>query len=201
MVYLREDHKEVDSQKLHQFITQNPLGIITTAIASQEYPKIQSTHIPWVLDAKDDSNCYIRGHMARQNPHAKALILEASKNPGGKLEEEVVVLFQSPVNHYITPKFYTETKPSTGKVVPTWNYKTVEVRGFATVFYNSKDQKAKDFLSQQVEELSNQSESLIMGHNGEDGPEPWLVSDAPRNYIDILLKSIIGIEIKVTSIG
>ena len=40
-----------------------------------------------------------------------------------------MVLFTSPVQHYVTPKFYTATKPATGKVAPTWNYAAVQVYG------------------------------------------------------------------------
>lgn len=36
----------------------------------------------------------------------------------GKLEQDVLVLFNSPLHHYVTPKFYTETKPTTAKVSP-----------------------------------------------------------------------------------
>ena len=39
----------------------------------------------------------------------------------------VLVVFQGP-DAYITPSWY-ETKRETGKVVPTWNYAMVQVRG------------------------------------------------------------------------
>lgn len=47
-------------------------------------------------------------------------LMEKGKGSGQFLEEEVLVLFTSQVQHYVTPKFYTETKPVSGKVVPTW---------------------------------------------------------------------------------
>jgi predicted FMN-binding regulatory protein PaiB len=37
----------------------------------------------------------------------------------------------------LTPKFYVETKPDTGKVVPTWNYSAVQVYGKATILFDS----------------------------------------------------------------
>lgn len=41
--------------------------------------------------------------------------------------EECLAVFQGP-QAYITPSWYA-TKRETGKVVPTWNYATVQVRG------------------------------------------------------------------------
>ena len=56
--------------------------------------------------------------MARQNPHSKAMAesLSAMSPPGEFLEQEVLVLFNAAAQHYVTPKFYVETKPSTSHV-------------------------------------------------------------------------------------
>jgi transcriptional regulator len=63
---------------LRRFIRENPLGILTTAIKSPSHPSLQSSHIPWVVDVDDDDSEVelgkLRGHMARQNPQAKAII-------------------------------------------------------------------------------------------------------------------------------
>lgn len=74
----------------------------------------------------------LRGHIARQNPQSKAIIeylnaesSDVTSSPKTHLEEDVLVIFNGPVHHYVTPKFYTETKPTSGKVVPTWDYEAV----------------------------------------------------------------------------
>ena len=80
-MYLRAAHAEGSIPLLREFIVKNPLGILTTGIASrgdsQERPFILSSHIPWVLDVKDpsDQNALptLRGHIARQNPQAKSI--------------------------------------------------------------------------------------------------------------------------------
>jgi transcriptional regulator len=111
---------------------------------------------------------------------------------GSYLEEEVLVLFTAQAHHYVTPKFYVETKPSTGKVVPTWNYAAVQAYGRAKVWFDSKAPETGQFLSKQIRALSQHAERSVMGYE-----EPWKVDDAPESYIELLQKAIIGIEIKV----
>ena len=206
-MYLRAVHAEAQIPVLQQLIRDNPLGILTTAIKSQQHPLIQSSHIPFVLDvpkAADGtlSNGTLRGHLARQNPQAKVLMeaLAASREQGQQTPElldEVLVLFNGPHHHYVTPKFYVETKPDSGKVVPTWNYAAVQAYGKIRVYCNSQSEETSAFLQKQIQDLTQNSESLIMGHVGGEKLSPWEVSDAPTRYVDILKKNIIGIEIKI----
>ncbi|KAJ5185159.1 FMN-binding split barrel-related protein [Penicillium cf. griseofulvum] len=207
-MYLRAVHAEGQLPVLQQFIRDNPLGILTTAIKSPIYSFIQSSHIPFVLDVPptgDDETIptgILRGHMAKQNPQAKALMEAlAEQNAAGnnklELTDEVLILFNGPHHHYVTPQFYTETKPVSGKVVPTWNYSAVQAYGKISVYCNSKAEETGAFLQQQVEDLSRQSETGIMGYTGGDKKSPWKVSDAPVNYVELLKKNIIGFEIRI----
>ena len=107
-----------------------------------------------------------------------------------------MVLFNGPSHHYVTPKFYTKTKPETGKVVPTWNYAAAQCYGIATVYFDSQSDETSSFLAKQIRDLSNVAETQIMGYE-----KPWQVDDAPEGYINLLKKNIIGIEIEVTSLG
>lgn len=199
-MYLRSIHAESSIPALRAFMLENPLGILTTAIQSSGFPLIQSTHIPWVVDIEDDTDetqlPRIRGHVARQNPQAKAIIQHVGQSSSSILKEEVMVLFNGPAHHYITPKFYAETKPATGKVVPTWNYSAVQAYGTATVYVDSKAPETTAFLSKQIRDLSYMAETSIMGYS-----KPWSVDDAPPNYISLLSKNIIGIEIEIHSLG
>lgn len=211
-MYLRPVHTELDVPTLYKFIRNNPLGVLTTAIQSTEHPLLQSSHIPWVLDLPDSTSntpAKLRGHVARANPHAKALISAAatgiateSENEqnftGIKLPEEVMVLFTSGVNHYVTPQFYTETKPQTGKVVPTWNYAAVQVYGTMTVYTSTTAPESGAFLKQQLDDLSKLCEQEQMGYAPE---KSWEVDDAPEKYIDLLKKAIVGVKIEITRIG
>lgn len=204
-MYLRAVHAETSIPALRQLIETYPLGILTTAIPSKRFPTILSSHIPFVIDVHDDASTVelgtLRGHLARPNPQSKSMIesLEGQgKRSGEFLDEEVMVLFNSPVHHYVTPKFYVETKPSTGKVVPTWNYAAAQAYGRARIYFDSKGPETGTFLSKQIRDLSQHAEGSIMGYDGESGRKgAWKVEDAPDRYIELLQKGIIGIEIEI----
>ncbi|KAJ4302723.1 hypothetical protein N0V90_001613 [Kalmusia sp. IMI 367209] len=208
-MYLREIHAERNIPTLYQFIRDNPLGLLITAIDSKSFNFLQSSHIPWVLDTpnQDDSTQLgtLRGHVARANPQAKALTEiskaastdETNKDGSYSLSRDVLVTFDGPAHHYVTPKFYTETKPATGKVVPTWNYSAVQVYGRATVFYDPKAESTHDFLNKQIRDLTGHTEVELMGHK----EKPWVVEDAPESYVEILKKAILGVQIEITDIG
>lgn len=203
-MYLRAAHAEFDIPMLRQFLKDNPLGMLITGLPSSNFPNLQCSHIPWILDLEDETDKSelgkLRGHMARQNPHSKALIeaVDANAGSGGKLEEEVLIMFNGPAHSYVTPKFYAETKPLTGKVVPTWNYSAVQAYGKARILHDRHKEETGSFLQIAIEDLSKQSEAS-MGYTGTDGAKKaWSVSDAPTNYVDLLKKNIIGVEIEIT---
>lgn len=204
-MYFNRDHVETSIPVLRQLVHDNPLGVLTTAIRSEIAPFILSSHIPFILDVQNagspDELGVLRGHMARQNPQSKVLIEAAqavSATGSSVLEEEVLVLFTASAQHYVTPKFYTETKPATGKVVPTWNYAAVQAYGRIRVYWDHKSDESVGFLSTQTAALSEHTETTVMGYTGKgDNPGPWKVSDAPERYIELLQKNIIGIEIKL----
>ncbi|KAJ2986082.1 hypothetical protein NUW58_g5201 [Xylaria curta] len=202
-MYLRGDHAETSLRVLRQLVRDNPLGVLTTAIRSDSAPFILSSHIPFLLDVKDENSeeelGVLRGHIARQNPQSKVLI-EAAKaaSTPNVLEEEVLVLFTANAQHYVTPKFYTETKPASGKVVPTWNYAAVQAYGRAKIYWDHKSEESVAYLSKQVSDLSEHAETSVMGYTGTAGkPGSWKVSDAPERFIEILRTNIIGIEIQL----
>ncbi|KAF9890507.1 hypothetical protein FE257_005912 [Aspergillus nanangensis] len=198
-MYTQPVHVESSTAAVLEFIQRNPLGVLTTGIPSTDHPFLQSTHIPWVLDTDSDNptKMRLRGHIARQNAQAKAMV-DALAASGSQLEQEVMVLFTEPHHHYVTPKFYTETKPVTGKVAPTWNYSAVQVYGKATVYYDSSRPETAHYLSQQLHDLSHHCETTVMGYTGQDGQKaPWTVDEAPETYLNILKKNIVGIEIAI----
>jgi transcriptional regulator len=160
------------------------------------------------LDVDDESSeselGRLRGHLARQNPQSKAIIEDLTSktsprnNDKNTLDQEVLIIFNSPIQHYVPPKFYTESKPTTAKVVPTWNYAAVQIYGKAT-FYFEKNDETSNFLQTQMNDISQHGEVAIMGYDGKgDNPGPWKVTHAPERYIEIMKKSIIGVEIKIT---
>ncbi|KAK1472450.1 transcriptional regulator [Colletotrichum cuscutae] len=203
-MFIPSPHAETRISALQQLIRDYPLGVLTTAIPSDVHPLILASHIPFVLDVEDETSDEelgrLRGHLARQNPQSKAMI-EAVQSAGTEsttLDQEVLVLFTAAPHHYVTPKFYTETKPTTAKVVPTWNYAAVQAYGRATIYFDSKSETVSGFLSKQIDDLSRHTETSVMDYTGKgDRPGPWKVADAPERYIELMKKNIVGIEIAI----
>ncbi len=162
----REDRREVQ----HALIRSHPLGL---PISSGEGGLLANL-IPFRLVNTDLGMGTLQAHMARANPQWRALAAGA----------EVLIVFQGP-DHYITPAWY-ETKRETGKVVPTWNYAIVQVRGTVRVIEDSQ------WLRAQVDRLTDGHESKRM--------VPWAVGDAPDDFITAQLKGIVGIEVQITAI-
>ncbi|TLS22540.1 uncharacterized protein PpBr36_09956 [Pyricularia pennisetigena] len=188
-MYIRPFYAETHTPALQAFIRDHPLGILITALPDAG---IQLTHIPWVLQGTSETELgVLRGHMARSNPHAKTLSAAAGTS-GGVVESEATVLFDGSPDHYVTAGFYTATKPTTGKVVPTWNYSAVRGYGKVRVLYDHADPTTNDFLQRQVEDLTAHCEGHVMGY---DEQKQWRVGDAPDRYIDVMKKSIVGVEL------
>jgi transcriptional regulator len=194
-MYIRPVHAELDPAILYAFIREFPLGQLTTALPHPSHSTLQSTHIPFIIDEPSSSKpATLRAHIARANPQCKSILHHLNLKPDSDpvLDEEVLIMFTAPVHHYVTPKFYTDTKPKDGKVVPTWNYCGVQVYGRLRGHYKSSDPTAAAFLHKQLHDLAEQGEPRM----GSD----WRVDDAPERYVELLKKGIIGLEIEVDRI-
>jgi len=128
--------------------------------------------LPFLIDADEQGNIVLRAHLSRTNPHWSLL----------QTVPECLVVFQGREG-YVSPGWY-ETKRQTGKVVPTWNYSVVQLRGVPRVTEDA------GWLRQQLDGLT----ALQEGRQ----PEPWHIGDAPANYIAAQIRGIVGIEIAVT---
>jgi transcriptional regulator len=115
----------------------------------------------------------VTAHVARANP----LWREADGQP-------VLLLFQGP-QAYVSPSWYP-SKAQHGKAVPTWNYTMVQVHG--TLRAMQDPQWLRAFVTR-LTERHEAGRAL-----------PWHVTDAPPDYIDAMLKAIVGIEIEVTRV-
>lgn len=206
-MHFRPDHAELDAAALRRFIRAHPLGLLTTAIASPSaaFPLLQSTHLPFVLDdppeppARGARLGRLRGHLARQNPQARAMTealaaAAAAAGPDGVLEHDVLVVFTSPAQHYITPSFYPEAMAAGGRTAPTWNYAAAQVYGRARVFHDADAPAADAFLARQLADLARMGEAGVMGYGAADA---WRPDDAPPAYLARSKRLILGIEIDV----
>lgn len=128
-------------------------------------------HIPLELDPTAGPHGTLRGHVARANPLWQA----AAGTP-------VLAVFNGP-QAYITPSWYA-SKATTHKVVPTWNYSVVHAHGVLRAVQDAA------WLHALVSRLTGQQEALRS--------TPWAVSDAPDDYVQSMLRAIVGIEIPLT---
>ncbi|MER9231832.1 FMN-binding negative transcriptional regulator [Mesorhizobium sp. M0622] len=178
-MYQPPHFQETRQDVLHGLIRAHPLGLLVSNGA--EGPVANA--IPFLLDAPSllneevPPNGRLRAHLARANPQWRLL----ADNP----LSPVLVVFQG-ADAYVTPSWY-ETKRETGKVVPTWNYAIVQVRGIVTVV---EDQ---DWLAEQISDLTMSQEG--------NRATPWAVTDAPAPFIQSQIKGIVGLEIEITEIS
>lgn len=169
-MYQPPHFREDDLAVQHALIRAYPLGLLVTSGASG----LMANAAPFHLDCDASEKGTLRLHLARANPQWRDLQAGA----------EALVVFQG-ADSYVTPSWY-ETKRETGKVVPTWNYAMVQVRGTARVIDDA------DWLMAQVTALTAQHE--------EPREKPWAVTDAPETYIRAHMRGIIGIEIVISAI-
>jgi transcriptional regulator len=160
-----------DRAELLAIIRAHPLGLLISVGADG----LQANPVPFTLATDAAGKDLLRAHLARPNPQWRALI-EAP---------EVLVAFQAS-GHYVTPSWYA-TKRETGKVVPTWNYVHVQVKGRASV------REDEGFLRAQIAALTGDHEAARA--------EPWAVGDAPEPFIAAQMRGIVGIEIAVEAIS
>jgi transcriptional regulator len=130
-----------------------------------------ASHAPLLLDPDPAPYGTLIGHFAKANPHAR------SADPS----VQTLVIFQGP-DGYITPSYYA-TKREHGKVVPTWNYTAIHAYGTLEVF----DDPAR--LLAVVTRLTNRHEA--------GRAQPWAVSDAPDDFIQGMLRGIVGISLPI----
>ncbi len=164
--HFREDRLEIQ----HALIRAHPLATLVTGSACG----LEANQVPFLLDTDASPLGTLRAHVARANPQWRTL------DP----EQEVLVLFQA-VDAYVSPSWYA-SKREHGKVVPTWNYALVQVRGRPRVVEDT------DWLSRQITALTDSHERARA--------EPWAVHDAPAPFVASQLKAIVGIEIPIARI-
>lgn len=121
----------------------------------------------------------LQGHLARANPQWK------TTDP--TVEALVIV---NGVDGYVSPSAYP-SKQETGKVVPTWNYTALHVHGRFVVHDD------RDWLDALVRRLTDHHEAASSARSG---APVWSVDDAPGDYIDSMLRAIVGIEIEITRV-
>jgi transcriptional regulator len=157
-----------DPEVLHGIIREHPLG----ALVMQGPGGLDANHIPFEFDASRGALGVLTAHVARANP------LLQHRGDGA----DVMVIFRGHES-YISPNWYP-SKHETHRLVPTWNYEVVHAHGRLAVMDEER------FVRGVVARLTRVHEA--------SEPRPWKMGDSPPEYIDGMLKAIVGIEIEIT---
>jgi transcriptional regulator len=70
--------------------------------------------------------------------------------------------------------------------VPTWNYEVVHAHGMLSIHDDER------FVRGLVARLTRRHEAAE--------PQPWKMGDAPADYLDSMLRNIVGIEVRITAL-
>jgi transcriptional regulator len=170
-MYIPEAFRQDDLTALHDAIRAHPLATVVTMSADG----LEANHLPLLLDVAAGAYGTLRGHVARSNAVWRQAAVDA----------DALVIFNGP-NTYVSPSWYP-TRAETGKAVPTWNYIVVHAHGRPRFIDDAV------WLRAHVAALSEAHEA---------GRSPrWNVTDAPADYIDAMVRGIVGIEIPIARLA
>ena len=170
-MYVATRHRQSDRQAMQALIAAHALGMLVT----HDGAALDADHVPFeFFGAAQDSAPHglLRAHVARANPLWR------------RAGQQVLVVFRGPAGY--TPPDQEEKAATGGRVVPTWDYHVVHVHGRL---------RAIEDPAWLLALLHGQT-----SHHEASQPQPWSVEDAPRAYIDGMLKAIVGIEIVIERI-
>ena len=154
-------------------------AVVPATLVTHGRDGFRASILPMLFDSDDGPNGTLRGHLARGNPQWREI--EASTAAGGKSPAEALAIFDGP-DAYISPAWYEE-KRLTGKVVPTWNYVTIQAHGTITTIHDP------DWLIPHVGRLVARHEA--------GRAHPWALTDAPADYVATQARAIVGLELRI----
>ncbi len=166
-MYLPQHFAEPRVDELHRIIREHPLGMLVTTGPAG----LDANHIPFEFDAERGPHGTLLAHVARANPLCTEFAAGA----------DVMVVFRG-VQGYISPNWYP-SKHETHRLVPTWNYEVVHAHGRLRLVDDEK------FVRGIVARLTRRHEA--------PEPQPWKMGQAPADYLDQMLRAIVGVEIEV----
>jgi transcriptional regulator len=169
-MYVPSHFQETRIETLQALIDRNPLGTLVAMTSDG----LTANHIPMLVTLEPGGAGHLRGHIARANSLWRELAEDAP----------VLAIFRG-ADHYISPSMYP-SKREHGKAVPTWNYAAVHLKG--TIRFLNEAPWLRDFVT----ELTNVYE--------EGRAHRWHVTDAPPDYIEGMLRAIVGFEVRLTGV-
>ena len=169
-MYIPPHFAIAEPQALHRILREHPLGVLVTPGPAG----LDADHIPFEFDPDAGPLGLLTGHVARANPVWQ-------RCPTGTA---VMVIFRG-AEAYISPNWYP-SKHEAHRQVPTWNYEVVQAHGTLTVRDDER------FVRGLVARLTRRHDAAE--------PKPWTMVDSAPEFIDAMLRNIVGIEVAITSL-
>lgn len=169
-MYIPAHFAVADPAVLHRIIREHPLGMLVR----QGGDGLDADHIPFELDPATGPLGTLTAHVARANSLWQQC-------PSGS---PVMVVFRG-AEAFISPSWYP-SKHESHRQVPTWNYEVVHAQGTITVHDDER------FVRGLVARLTR--------HHEANEPKPWKMTDSAPEYIDGMLRNIVGIAVTITSL-
>lgn len=167
-MYVPAHFEESRTEVLHDLMIRHPMGILFTHGKSG----LDANHLPFELHPGEGGQGVLHSHVARNNPVWR----DVSNG------DEVLVVFRA-ADAYVSPQWYP-SKHEFHKQVPTWNYIVAHAYGRITI---RDDERYVRGVVARLTRLQEASQ-----------PVPWKMTDGPKEYIDMMLKAIVGMEIGIT---
>jgi transcriptional regulator len=169
-MYIPAHFRVTDPVALQRIIQAHPLGVLVTSHAGS----LDANHIPFEFDPAIGPLGRLSAHVARANPVWQSCTEGA----------DVLVIFRGNES-YISPNWYP-SKHETHRLVPTWNYEVVHAHGRLQVRDDEK------FLRGVLARLTR-------AHEAREA-KPWKMGDSAPEYIDMMLRAVVGIEVDITAL-
>lgn len=141
-----------------------------TLIGADAKGRVEATQIPVLIDERD-GKIFLTGHIARKMDHEKAF----GQNPNA-------LLIFTGAHTYVSGTYYTGDPQQAS----TWNYISIHARG--------------QMKWMEEEGLRNLLKRLSLHFENNNAASTTIYDNLPADYINKLIKAIVGFEIEVTEL-
>ncbi len=169
-MYIPKHFEQTEPVMLHALIRDHALATLVVHGPGG----LIANHLPLALRPSEGPHGSLVGHVARANP-----LWQLAANG-----LDCLAIF-SGRHHYISPNGYA-TRQGGGRVVPTWNYEVVHVHGRLVAVEDGAWIHAVLTDAVATHEAAERT--------------PWTLAEPPADFLQSMLKAIVGIRLEITSV-
>lgn len=183
-VYLPASQSEADAAACRELLEQVGAGLWIT-----EGPGVPTATLLPTLWSGD-----------RLISHASAANLQF---PPGTDRVACRVVVQGP-HTYVSPRWYPSVQPgtargrATGRAVGTWDYEQVQFAGWLRTHTDPRRLREEVRAHAEWFDAQRMADSTVGPSDAQRGP--WRLDEAPREFIEAMLRGIVGLELEITDV-